>query len=398
MRSPLAGPRRLVRWMSFTLVVPALLLAACGGGSADGDDETYNVLAVMPITGALAQQAVLETNGLKAAAKELNENGGVNGKDVKIKVVDDKLDPTEAVSLVQEELNGSTPPDLVVAGVSSNEALAVLPALTRAKVLSTSGAAIEDLTDASEFPYHYVVVPTATQNYERMIDYLNEQDVKTLGMAVTNDALGTSALDSMKELASENGITLYAESFDPTSTDLTSTLSKIQASDPDMLLLSAYGPPAGYLLEARQKLGWDVPTIGDPSIASSNPATLVDSASIADVRVQALSVLSKGSDQRPGAAEAIELIKAEGDIPQAVHLATTMYDFLHRVASAADDAGSTDADDIKKEMDTEPGPEGVTYESFGYSADDHGITTTDDTFVYIQLTPMVDGQFSGDEE
>lgn len=375
----------------------AIVLAGCGGGSTatgEGDSAPYSILAIMPMTGALAQQAALEVNGVKAAAAALNASGGVAGHPVEIKVVDDKLNPTEAVSLLQEELNGSAPPDLVVAGATSNEALAMLPALTRAKVLSTSGGAIEELADAAKYPYHYVVVPTATQNYERMVGWLQSQGVKTLGMAVTNDALGASALSGMRRLAGSSGITLLAESFDPKNTDLTSTLAKIQAGNPDMLLLSAYGSPAGYLLEARQKLGWTIPTIGDPSISSSNPAALVGPSALEGVRIQVLSVLSKSGARPSSAPDVIAQVRQQGDIPQTVHLATTMYDFLTRVAAAAKDSGSIEAGDLKKQLDTTPGPAGATYDSFGYTDRSHAVATTEGTFAYIGVTPLVDGQYT----
>ncbi|MCW2757260.1 MAG: branched-chain amino acid transporter substrate-binding protein, partial [Nocardioidaceae bacterium] len=114
--------------------VSALALSACGSNASSGSSGgSYRILYVAGQTGVLSPTAIAIGRGIKAHVDAINAEGGLDGKKIVLQTKDDQSDPTRGVTLVQEQLNGDNPPDLVIPGVSSNEALAVAPLLARSK-------------------------------------------------------------------------------------------------------------------------------------------------------------------------------------------------------------------------------------------------------------------------
>ena len=83
----------LVIFMVFALVFS---LAGCGGGGNEGEGEadTINVGALFNLTGGQASLDQPSFNGFKLAADEINANGGINGKMIKVVSYDGKTEQT----------------------------------------------------------------------------------------------------------------------------------------------------------------------------------------------------------------------------------------------------------------------------------------------------------------
>ena len=71
--------------------------------AAEGaEGGTLKVGVIGPLTGAGAAYGNAVANGAELAAKEINENGGVNGMNIEVKAEDDENDP-------EKSINASTP-------------------------------------------------------------------------------------------------------------------------------------------------------------------------------------------------------------------------------------------------------------------------------------------------
>jgi branched-chain amino acid transport system substrate-binding protein len=94
-------------------VAVLLGLAACGGSDGDGEaspgvtDTTITIGSTQPLTGPAAPGYSEISQASEAYFKFINENGGINGRTITYKYVDDGYDPTKTVSqtrkLVQQD-------------------------------------------------------------------------------------------------------------------------------------------------------------------------------------------------------------------------------------------------------------------------------------------------------
>lgn len=102
--------RRFVRGVA--TVAAVTMLAACGGGSGDdddsssggggGSDEPIKIGMVAALTGPVAAYGVQTANAFQLAVRDINEAGGILGRDVEVEIVDNQSKPDAVPSLMRQ--------------------------------------------------------------------------------------------------------------------------------------------------------------------------------------------------------------------------------------------------------------------------------------------------------
>jgi branched-chain amino acid transport system substrate-binding protein len=281
------------------IALTSLGLAACGssGGSsaasgspgsstgsaaaASGPKTPFNILAIVASSGSLAAVTQVELQGMQAAAKYANAHGGFDGQQVKITVKNDNLDPTTAANLLQAALSSGTKPDMVYAGTTSDEAAALMPILTQNKIFSLQTDVSDTTIDPSKNPYAFSI-STRTADFGAEVAAVTKShypNAKKVGILIGNDVNGSSLLQSEKPNLEKQGYKVVVETYDPANTvNMTPQMEALKAQNPQVLIASGFGAPAGYILKARAQIGWNVPVVGDSSF-SANPLPSMASAS-----------------------------------------------------------------------------------------------------------------------
>jgi branched-chain amino acid transport system substrate-binding protein len=255
--------------------------AACGGGGGEegGDSaaatsgglsgEPLRILYSSGITGLLAPSATAVGRGAEAAVEWINDNGGINGRPVEISTVDNQSDPTRGVTLVQEELNSDTPPDLVIPGVSSNEALAVAPLLARSKVVGIGPGSSPALNDPVKYPYFWAESASQPSILQAVAAKLDEEGAKSVALIAPNDALGAALEGGLKTAFGEYGIETTAVLFEPEAVDISPVFARAAETNPDWIYMDGSGTQAPVILAGRAKAGVeDIPTVAGVVVGS----------------------------------------------------------------------------------------------------------------------------------
>ncbi|HXC40214.1 MAG TPA: ABC transporter substrate-binding protein, partial [Burkholderiales bacterium] len=261
---------------SVTKLLAALLFA---GASATAPAQSPNVLkigALLPLTGPGGVTGLSTIAGLQAAIKEVNDTGGILGRQIVLVQADDAGDPTQGVNearrLAQSEKVG-----FVIGSISSTITLAVMPIFTEAKVLQFSSTGASDATP-QKGPYHFSTISTGGEaqalNY---INYaLNIAKVKKIAILSDSSPLYRDLTDIMQKMAPARGLTITsAELFDPRVPDLLPHLLRARRGNPDMLWqLGLYPVDTVTTMKGLKELKWDVPLslgLGGGSQASTLP-------------------------------------------------------------------------------------------------------------------------------
>src|SRR6185369_8615648 len=95
--------------------------------------DTIKVGAPFNVTGALSSLDAPALNGAKLKAKEINDAGGINGKQIELVVFDTKTDPTVIASVASQLLNSDKVP-VAMGFTDSDSALALGPIFQQAGV------------------------------------------------------------------------------------------------------------------------------------------------------------------------------------------------------------------------------------------------------------------------
>ena len=215
------------------------------------------------MTGDLEAAAVAVNRGAEAAVDYFNSQGGVNGHKLVLTTDNDQSNPTTAASLLLSALSGSSPPDDVIPGISSNEGLAMAPLLTRYKVVGLGSASDASLDNPAKYPYFFsqsTLANTVTADGATWI--ATHPGVKKVALITSNDALGQADVPTLQATLKAKGISSVVELFDPTATDYTSTFQAAAAAKPDWVWMDGAGAEVPIMLSSRVKanLG-SVPTV-----------------------------------------------------------------------------------------------------------------------------------------
>ncbi|SNQ50912.1 hypothetical protein FRACA_5610001 [Frankia canadensis] len=109
---------------------------------------------MLPTSGALATYGSQSKGSLDAGISLVNKAGGIDGRQVKLTVIDDGGDGAQAVAKLQAYLSDHSKPDAVFSQYSS-EALPLAPLTTQAGIFSVTSSITPALTDPKKFPYTF---------------------------------------------------------------------------------------------------------------------------------------------------------------------------------------------------------------------------------------------------
>jgi len=384
----------------------ALMLSACSGDADAGgsEDDPYRIL----VLGALSAEGVLGINAstsvlsAEAAVDVVNDEGGILGREVEIKIVDDQADPTVAVTLVREAINSDTPPDAVLNSGPSTVAEATLPIISQAGIISFNIGPTQTSFDPEEFPYNFDIAVGPLDVAGGVSTYFEDQGFGSAavlhGSSSYGETFGAAAEESLEEAGVE---VLGNEEYDVASLDMTPQLEALRAKKPDALVLDAYGAPLGYILQGIEKIGWDVPIVGNTSVAATAlvntppPSGVMGTDQVKNLVMQVL----HSTVHDPAAEEtnrSVDAMLSIGEIKATLILAHN-YDAVIMLKAAVESVGGTDDVDAIAAAIEDPevmrnAPTAMLTE-YVFSDTRHAAVFPGSEFRFIPPTAIKDGQF-----
>ncbi|MGW1003035.1 ABC transporter substrate-binding protein [Streptomyces sp. NPDC002520] len=384
----------------------ALVLAGCGseaGGSAGGGDKgEYRVLVLggLSAEGALADNASMSVNAAKAGVDFANELGGVGGRKVTIEVLDDGADPTAAVTKLREAI-GKGKPDLVLNSGPSAVAEATLPILNQNRILSFNIGPTATSSDPSKFPLNFDLSPGPADQIAAYLPYFKEKGYGRVGILHGNSSYGEAYGEVAEKAFSDAGVDVTAnKEYDIAALDMTAQIEAIKATKPDALVLDAYGAPLGYVLKGLEKTGWDIPVIGDTSVAATDlvatppPSGVLGTSQVKNLVMQVY-VSTKHDEAATAVNKGVARLKKLGAIKSTLILAYN-YDALPLVVAAAKSTGSTDPQKIAKALESstvQDKAKTAVLSHYGFTAKVHRPSNVEKEFAFIPPSAIKDGQF-----
>ncbi len=199
--------------MKRTVLLPAALavaLVATACAESPGSDSDEIVIAVaQPLSGPVSAQGNAVAEGAKIAAEEINDAGGIDGKDIKLVIEDDANDPATCVSVAQRFAT-KVQPAAVMGGWGSSCTLAMQPVLERAKVPLLVETSSSDLVTSTEdegqgSDYTFRISPTSSMEATALKPVLEELGSEKIFTLSVNNDFGLGAAEHYGDLFSEMG-------------------------------------------------------------------------------------------------------------------------------------------------------------------------------------------------
>ena len=252
-------------------------------GETNGETtgETIKIGLNYELSGGTATYGQSSVDGIELAVKEINEAGGVNGKQVELVKYDNKSDASEAFTLATK-LMTSDGVVAVLGPATTGNFKAVIPVAEQNKILVASGSATGDdvtveFNEDGEVEYDENGKPTTLKEYAFRICFNDSFQGTAMAKFAANNLNATKAVviadnssDYGKGLAkafietfTEGGGTIVSEeSYVAKDTDFSATITKLTGMDFDVIFIPGYYEEVGLIIKTARAQGIDCPILG----------------------------------------------------------------------------------------------------------------------------------------
>lgn len=245
------------------------------GAAADG---TIKIGVLQSLTGDLGSYGGPMSDAIKLAAKEINADGGLLGKQIALLVEDDQTNNVAAVDAVNKLVKVDRVA-AIVGATGSGQSMSVIDITTKNGVLQISSS--NTGTDFTTYPDDDLYFRTASSDSLQgaaMAKLAHERGYKTASTIVINNPYGVGFEDVfVQAFEADGGRVLEKIRYDPSQTVFDSEVEKIAASNPDFIMMVSYPETGSLILRTAYQKGIlkSIPWLLSEGLQADNLASLV---------------------------------------------------------------------------------------------------------------------------
>ncbi|HJB58325.1 MAG TPA: ABC transporter substrate-binding protein [Candidatus Faecalibacterium faecipullorum] len=243
--------------------------STAGSAAAEGAaGATIKVGLLAPLTGDVSVYGIAVANGANLYIKQVNEAGGINGKQIEVVEMDEQGDATQAVTCFTQMVDeGIT---ALIGDVTTTPTLAVVAESQEYNMPMVSASATAEAVtyDAeTDTVYQNVFRTTFTDPFQgvKMADYATDKLGYTKAAVIYqtgadyNEGLATNF---EAEFASNGGEIVASETYSAGDVDFKTQLTTILSANPEVIYCPNYYEDVGQILSQAVDVGLTVPFLG----------------------------------------------------------------------------------------------------------------------------------------
>ena len=240
------------------LVLPTVGCAQLGGGGGDGE---VTIGAIFPLTGASTHEGIDERRGVELAVEQINADGGINGRDLRVIFEDSESRPEAGTDAAHKLIDVNKVPAII--GIFSSGV--TLPAAAYAQeqgvVMVNPGSTSPKCAEVGDYFFSTIGLDHLMGSEQAKLA-LDEGYTKA-AVLVPNNPFGIGMEEWMVKTFEENGgeITTIIE-YPLAQTDYRAELQRLFEGDPEAILYTAYGEESKILTKQAMEMGKEAQWIG----------------------------------------------------------------------------------------------------------------------------------------
>jgi len=368
-RNPV-GPRRTGRSVTAIVTAAGLVLASCAGGrggtgsasvpvpttgvsdsSVPNRHDADGVLRLgvwLPMSGPAAALGTPLAAAVSMAVKQINADGGVNGRPVTVVSRDEGGDESTAYDSLNELL-ANDQVDGIIGPASSRIALGALDVIAQAKVVSCSPATSAlELDDRRDDGYFVRTIGSDALEAVALGDAMFSTGDSSFAVLYPDDDYGRAYVDRVKAFFSRIRVDVRAVPYDPTQTEFNGPAQTALGGGTQVVAVIGSEPVGARVLRALADNGAPpdrVPTFVSDGLRGQDLGRLIDPARpMASAGIQGVSPRADPKDSSFARAFA----RTMPGTPLAY--VAYAYDCVNLIALAAQAAGSDDPEKIRSKL------------------------------------------------
>ncbi len=315
------------------------------GGQTAASGDTIKVGVLWSATGDTGGRGVFQKEAMEMAAREINEAGGILGRQLELVFEDDGSDQTTSINMMNKMVANDEIAAVFGPHTSTN-AMAVSDIVKNAGIPYFTGGTSVKLKDLQN-EYMFKVRCNDGLVVESAMNFATgELGAKKIGILYINDEFGVGGRDIMVKYCEDNGLEYVEANHNGTDQDLTSQIMQMKQENVDVLIgWSSNVCPI--LARQTTELGFDKPVIMNAAFAGQD---VLDSlpAESTDGKYAATDFTAEDPDDE--VKSFVDKFKAAyGKVPVGDRDAA-YYGGLYMFKAAVEKAGTTDREAVKEAM------------------------------------------------
>lgn len=333
----------------FILGLILIIVGGCGNQKEAGEEDIIKIGSMFELTGSAAAYGTSMNNAVHMAVDEINEDGGINGKQVEVVEYDTKTDETEAASLTTR-LGTRDQVTAIIGPATTGSMQAAIPSANTAQVPIMSPTATDDgvLTDSNGEVHPYAWRTSFTNSFQgsALAQFANDElDAKSAVILSDNSsdyAIGLT--ETFKKVF--DGEIVASENFSEGETDFSAVLTNIKDMDIDVLYVPGYYEEAGPIIKQAREMGLDQPILGPDGMGNEILRELAGAENMNDIYYTSHFVVTS---EDPAVQEFVSDYKDEFNV-EADMFTGLAYDSVYVLKEAIESAESSDPKEVNEAL------------------------------------------------
>jgi branched-chain amino acid transport system substrate-binding protein len=224
-------------------------------------EEPIKIGLFAPLTGPSAQAGQALRNGVAMAISEINDKGGLLGRQLTLVEYDDRSSPEQAVrsatKLIQIDHVAA-----IVGSLHSGNILAAGPVVEEAKI-PLVGAGTSPTWLKKGYTYFFRSLGNSELSVRQLVKYATDHKFAKVAIFHSNDEYGNTGANDFAKVAKAGGLDIATnEAFTHGDRDFTGQIGNIVNVAPDAVFVWALGDDLGPVTKQLRQLGYAGPILG----------------------------------------------------------------------------------------------------------------------------------------
>ncbi|MFP4364289.1 MAG: branched-chain amino acid ABC transporter substrate-binding protein [Spirochaetia bacterium] len=252
----------------FISVILAVLLPAAI--FAGGDSETGPIRIGVPgaHSGDLASYGLPTVHAAELVVSDVNENGGVNGRQIELIVEDEQCIPEIATNTAAKLVGDNVV--AVIGHICSGATRAAMGIYLDEDIVAISPSATSPpLTQSGEYPNFFRTIAPDDAQAELQVDFaVNELGLENIAILHDRGDYGKGLAEFVQDYIEENPdaeVTLF-DGITVGAVDYSSIINRVASSGADGLIYGGYHPEAARLVTQMRDQGIEIPFISGDGV------------------------------------------------------------------------------------------------------------------------------------
>lgn len=276
-------------FISFFAATSLMLLMS---PAAAEEDIVIGVIA--GLSGAGTSYGTSIVQGAEMAVNEVNAAGGINGRKLKLRIVDDSSDQARSAIMMRRLVASN--PDVIIGGWGSAQVLAHLEFAENAAIPYIIVGATNPRIISTMNRWVFRVIQSDDRIAKQLAKQALKHGLKRIAIMFDRNAYGRGNRDNF--IAALKGLSnkpVIIQSYETNDKNFHKQLNKIKALKPDGIALFSTLPAAPLIMKQARELGIKARFIGTGGLANRN---LITAAGLAAENTLLMSTFHKDVDAR----------------------------------------------------------------------------------------------------